>query len=353
MSSNPTTTREFHLIKVGSYKNLALREAPVVAPSDVQVLVKIHAVSLQYRDIMVTNNLNYPVERPENFVPCSDMAGEVIAVGKDVAEWKSGDRVCANFYHDHIHGDLTPEIQKSGLKSQGSLVAIPDHLSYEEASTLPCAAVTAYNALTGPVPVKCGDFVLIQGTGGVSTFALQIAVASGATVIATSSSDDKLAFAQNLGAKHIINYKKTPNWDEEVLKFTDGRGVDHILEVGGAGTLEKSMKCVRYAGWIHVIGVLACEDPFRFHNQKLKKLVIQADCPNIIPYATRKAVTLRGVHVGSVSQFKALTRLLTSHPGVTRPVIDKIFPFENAVKAWAHLESRKHHGKVVIKVSDN
>ncbi|KAJ7581414.1 hypothetical protein C8J56DRAFT_959988 [Mycena floridula] len=350
MPNIPNSTHEFQLTKVGSYKNLAFREVPVAPPSEGQVLVKIHAVSLQYRDIMITDgNPNYPVERPENLVPCSDMAGEVIAVGKDVTEWKSGDRVCANFATDHIHGDVTPEIQKTALGGTcngvlteykifkpHALVAIPDHLSYEEASTLPCAALTAYNSLMGPVPLKAGDTVLVQGTGGVAISGLQMAVASGAIVIATSSSDEKLKVAQKLGAKHVINYKKTPNWDEEVLKITNGRGVDHILEVGGAGTLEKSMKCVRLAGWIHIIGLLA-----------------SADCPNIIPYSIGRAVILRGIQIGSVAQFKDMNRLLAAHPEATRPVIDKVFPFEDAVKAWAHLESQAHVGKVVIKVSDN
>ena len=138
-----------------------------------------------------------------------------------------------------------------------ALVHIPEHLSYEEASTLPCAAVTAYNALLGPNPLKGGDVVLVQGTGGVSIFGLQLAVASGATVIATSSSDKKLEIAKKLGATHVINYKTTPDWDQEVLKLTGGRGVDHIIEVGGPGTIMKSMNAIRYGGSVHVIGFVA------------------------------------------------------------------------------------------------
>ncbi|KAJ7581406.1 hypothetical protein C8J56DRAFT_1168887 [Mycena floridula] len=348
MSPIPTITREFQLPGDGSYENLSLREAPIALSTEGQVLVKIHAVSLNYRDIMIANG-SYPVKLPDNLVPCSDMAGEVIAVGKDVTEWKSGDRVCANFCTDFIYGDVTPEIQATALGGAingvlteykvfkpHSLVAIPDHLSYEEASTLPCAALSAYNALLGPVPLKAGDTVLVQGTGGVSIFGLQIAVASGATVIVTSSSDKKLEVAKKLGAKHVINYKETPNWDEEVLKITNGRGVDHILEVGGPGTLEKSMKSVRVAGRIHVIGFLA-----------------SADSPNITLYTIMKAATLRGIQTGSVAQFKDMNRLLAAHPEATRPVIDKVFPFKDAVKAWAHLESQAFVGKIVIKVSDN
>ncbi|KAJ7581416.1 hypothetical protein C8J56DRAFT_1029624 [Mycena floridula] len=348
MSPIPTTTREFQLPGDGSYENLSLREAPIAPPSEGQVLVKIHAVSLNYRDLMIAKG-SYPAKLPENLVPCSDMAGEVVAVGKSVTEWKSGDRVCANFATDHIYGDVTVAIQNTGLGGAcngvlteykvfkpHSLVAIPDHLSYEEASTLPCAALTAYNAFMGPIPLKGGDTVLVQGTGGVSIFGLQMAVASGATVIATSSSDEKLEIAKKLGAKHVINYKKTLNWDEEVLKITDGRGVDHILEVGGAGTLEKSMKCVRVAGSIHIIGLLS-----------------NAEGLNIVPYAIRKALNIRGIQIGSVAQFKDMNRLLEAHPEATRPVIDKVFPFKDAVKAWAYLESQAHLGKIIIKVSDN
>ena len=188
------------------------------------------------------------------------MAGEIIAVGEDVKGWKVGERVSANFFVDYIDGDLTPEISATALGGAidgvltqykifpahvspllfhavfsniplQSLVAIPDHLSYEEASTLPCAALTAYAALIAPAPLKGGDTVLVEGTGGVSIFGLQFAVASGATVIATSSSDEKLVLAARLGAKHVINYRQVPNWEEEVLKFTNGRGVDHAIEV--------------------------------------------------------------------------------------------------------------------------
>ncbi|KAJ7597942.1 hypothetical protein C8J56DRAFT_331057 [Mycena floridula] len=277
------------------------------------------------------------------------MAGEVVAVGKGVTEWKSGDRVCANFYPDLIAGDLTREIQKNDLGGQldgvlteykifkpHALVAIPDHLSYEEASTLLCAALTAYNSFMGPVPLKGGDIVLVQGTGGVSISGLQMAVASGATVIATSSSDEKLEVAKKLGAKYVINYNKTPNWDDEVLKITNGRGVDHILEIGGFGTLEKSMKCARLAGWIHIIGLLAT-----------------GESPKIFPHLITKGLMLRGIQIGSVAQFKDMNRLLAAHPEATRPLIDRVFPFEDAVKAWIHLESQAHVGKIVIKVSAN
>ncbi|KAJ7470242.1 alcohol dehydrogenase superfamily protein [Mycena galericulata] len=299
----PTITRQYFYPQpqLGSHDNLVIQEVRLSPPKSNEVLVKTHAVSLQFRDLLVASG-KYP-GLTSNLVPCSDMAGEVIAVGEDVKHWKTGDRVCANFMLDKLHAETTTEIAATALGGavQGvlteyrtfpahSLVAIPSHFSYEEASTLPCAALTAYNALlSGFDPLKAGDTVLVQGTGGVSIFALQFAVASGATVIATSSSNEKLKVATKLGAKHVINYRTTPNWDEEVLKFTNGVGVDHVIEI-------------------------------------------------------------RGIYVGSVDQFKNMNRLIAANVETTRPVIDKVFAFEEAKAAFAHLQSQTHVGKVVIKV---
>ncbi|KAF8897949.1 hypothetical protein CPB85DRAFT_1229322 [Mucidula mucida] len=346
--SLPTITKEYYFPQRGSFENLKVQESPIPKVKATEVLVQVHAVSLQYRDLMIANNFYPGLNAPQNLVPCSDMAGEILAVGEAVTGWKAGDRVCANFTLDHIHGDLDGDIMATALGGfvhgvltqyrafpAHSLVRVPEHLSYEEASTLPCAALTAYNALTGPVKIKAGDTVLVLGTGGVSIFGLQLAVASGATVIATSSSDDKLKIATKLGAKHVINYNKTPAWDEEVLKLTGGRGVDHILEVGGPGTLEKSMKAIRYGGSIHLIGFLAAT------NQPLA---------NVVGQSVFRASTLRGILIGSVAQFKDMNRLLESNPETTRPLIDKVFAFDEAIKAYAYLQSQAHVGKVVIKV---
>ncbi|KAK0470380.1 alcohol dehydrogenase superfamily protein [Desarmillaria tabescens] len=362
----PKTTRSYYFPALGSYTNLTLQTTSIPSMKASHVLVKVHAVSLQYRDLLIASD-KYPAAiKPDNLVPCSDMAGEVVTIGSDVTCWKVGDRVCANFYPDHLDGDINADIFDTALGAgqQGvlteyrtfndyvplspvavflrwthprfqSLVKIPEHLSYEEASTLPCAGVTAYNALMGPKPVKAGDSVLVLGTGGVSIFGLQLAVASGATVIATSSSDAKLAIAKKLGATHTINYNTTPDWDKEVLKLTDGRGVDHVLEVGGSGTLEKSISAARYAGSIHMIGFVA-------QNQLAPMDFIIA--------CIRKAIILRGIAVGSIAQFKSMNRLLQAHPESTRPVIDKVFSFEEVIDAYAHLESQEHVGKVVIHV---
>ncbi|KAK0479180.1 hypothetical protein IW261DRAFT_1564541 [Armillaria novae-zelandiae] len=345
----PTTSRSYYFPARESYNNLTLQTTPLPALKSTFVLVKIHAVSLQYRDLMIASN-RYPRGGiPENLVPCSDMAGEVVTIGSDVTNWSVGDRVCSNFSMDHLDGDVDAEIVKTALGGgqhgvlteyrvfpDHSLVKIPEHLSYEEASTLPCAALTAYNALMGPKPVKAGDTVLVLGTGGVSIFGLQFAVASGATVIATSSSDAKLEISKKLGATHTINYNTTPDWDKEVLKLTEGRGVDHILEVGGPGTFEKSLAAVRYAGYIHIIGAVAQSTTM---------------ATSIIGPCIGKGIILRGIQIGSVAQFKSMTRLLHARPDLTRPVIDKVFSFEEAVDAYAYLESQKHVGKVVIRVS--
>ncbi|KAJ7166888.1 alcohol dehydrogenase superfamily protein [Mycena filopes] len=263
------------------------------------------------------------------------MAGEVIAVGAHVpgTQWKIGDRVSANFMLDKLYEEHDASIIASALGGarQGvlteyrsfpahSLVAIPDHLSYEEAATLPCAALTAYNALLGGFePLKAGDTVLVQGTGGVSIFALQFALASGATVIATSSSDAKLAVATKLGAAHVINYKTTPDWDQEVLRLTGGLGVDRVLEVTGNTTLQRSLNSVKIAGSVDLIGNLGGK--------------------------------IRGIFIGSVKQFKAMNKLLTANPTRTRPLVDKVFAFEEAKAAFAYLEAQGHVGKVVVRVA--
>ncbi|KAJ6548637.1 alcohol dehydrogenase superfamily protein [Mycena capillaripes] len=342
----PTTTRQYSYSQRGSFNNLVVQEVPVSAPHATEVLVKTHAVSLQFRDLMIAGG-NYFGSQPENLVPCSDMAGEVIAVGADVKEWKAGDRVCASFIIDKFHSDSTGEAALGGAVHgvlteyrtfpAQALVAIPDHLSYEEASTLPCAAVTAYNALlSGYEPLKAGDVVLVQGTGGVSIFALQFAVASGATVIATSSSDEKLKTATKLGAKHVINYKTTPDWAAEVQKLTNGRGVDRVIEVAGNATLQQSINSVRKAGSIDIIGLLGG--------------LGEVPAVDIIGPSIFKQLNIRGIYVGSVVQFKNMNRLMSANPETTRPIVDKVFGFDEAKEAFAHLESQAHVGKVVIKI---
>ncbi|KAJ7910110.1 chaperonin 10-like protein [Mycena leptocephala] len=333
----PTTTRQYSYPELGSFDYLIIQEVPVSAPKANEVLVKTHAVSLQYRDLMVARR-QYPGSLPPNLVPCSDMAGEVIAVGDDVKEWKAGDRVCANFLLDQLHDDSQSEDGLGGTVHgvlteyrafpAASLVAIPDHLSYEEASTLPCAAVTAYNALlSGFEPLKAGDTVLVQGTGGVSIFALQFAIASGAIVIATSSSDEKLKTVTKLGAKHVINYKTTPNWaaSEPNINSTGGRKFDLTQSIGSA----------KRGASIDIIG---------------DWLLRMAPAGRHYLPAILRALKIRGIYVGSVVQFKNMNKLMSANAEATRPIIDKVFAFDKAKEAFAYLASQAHIGKVVIKI---
>ncbi|KAF7320539.1 Alcohol dehydrogenase superfamily protein [Mycena chlorophos] len=265
--SPPSSFKQYEVQGAG-IESLTVVDAPLPALKANEVLVKIKAVSLQYRDLMVVSG-GYRTPVLPNIVPCSDGAGQVVSLGAEVKRWKVGDRVVSNFFLDHLDAEgMTPEIAQTALGGAAhgvlaeyrafpahSLLEIPAHLSYEEASTLPCAALTAYTALSsGPHghPLKAGDTVLIQGTGGVSIFALQFAVASGASTIVLSSSDEKLALAAKLGARHVVNYNTTPEWGKEARAMTPGgRGVDRVVDVVGNEMIEhpssahESMPCRR------------------------------------------------------------------------------------------------------------
>ncbi|KAF9054146.1 NAD-P-binding protein [Panaeolus papilionaceus] len=343
----PTKTKQWVLTKVGSYENLTLEETTIPKLHACDVLVKVHAVSLQYRDYAMASGI-YPVGH-DGVVVGSDMAGEVIALGEDVKHWKVGDRVCSNFSTDHIYGDTNAEIIATSLGAQcdgvltqyrsfpaHALVSIPANFDYLEASTLPCAALTAYSALHGPVPIKAGETVLVLGTGGVSMFAAQIAFSSGAVVIGTTSSKEKADIAQEKGhVHHIINYKTHPEWDQEVMKLTNGRGVDHVIEVGGQGTLARSIGAARIGGSIHLIGFISKDD----RNV------------SIVYNSIMKTLHIQGVYTGSVAQFRDMNRLIDAHPKYMKPIIDSTFKFEEALSAYARLKSQQHVGKVCIQVA--
>lgn len=324
-------------------EQLALLERDEPRPEAREVVVKFHAASLNYRDLMfVKGTYNPRAKLPA--VPLSDGAGEVVSVGRDVTRWKVGDRVCPAFFtHGWIEGRPTLQLNRSALGAGGldgvlrdygafdeqGLVEIPAHLSFEEASTLPCAAVTAWNALANSGNLKAGETVLTLGTGGVSVFAIQFAKLHGARVIATSSSDEKLARAKELGADEIINYRERPDWDKEVLRLTDKAGVDHVVEVGGAGTLSKSLNSVRVGGHVALIGVLASGGDF--------------DPRSIL----MKSVRVQGVYVGSRSMFEEMNRAIEANG--LRPSIDRTFAFEEAAPALRHMENGAHFGKIVLK----
>ncbi|KAH8112090.1 NAD-binding protein [Phellopilus nigrolimitatus] len=343
----PTETREYHLTDSTGISALKITQVKVPPLKEDEVLVKIHAVSLQYRDLVITLG-QYPLGVKPNVIPGSDCAGEVLNVGGSVKGFKPGDRVSSNFAPSFQFGDVETEEERDGglgglvdgvlteyraFPAHG-LVHIPEHLSYEEASTLPCAAVTAYNCLHGPVPLKGGDTVLVLGTGGVSIFALQLAKAGGATVIATTSSEAKAAVLKKLGADHIIDYNTTPDWDKEVLKLTGGRGVDHVIEVGGAGTIMKSINSTRLSGWVHIIGFLASGG---------------GDTSDILVKCLTKSLFLRGILVGSRTQFENMNRFISAVQ--LKPIVDKVFSFYEYPQALEYLSSQKHVGKIVIKVA--
>ncbi len=323
-------------------ENLILADRREPGASAHEVVVKFHAASLNYRDVMFFKGIYRP-DAKFPAVPLSDGAGEVIEIGENVTRWKVGDRVCPIFMQGWLGGALTREkaraalgggdldgvLREYGAFDENGLVRIPEHLSYEEAATLPCAAVTAWHALVEFGNLKAGEAVLTLGTGGVSTFAVQLAKLHGARVIATSSSDEKIARVRKLGADDTINYKSTPDWDKEVFRLTDKVGVDHVVEVGGAGTLPKSLNAVRMGGSIAVIGALAGGsglDPLR---------------------VLMKCVRLQGIFVGSREMFENMNRAIALN--ALRPVIDRIFPFEEAREALAYMESGSHFGKIVLK----
>lgn len=322
-------------------EHLRIEADELVAPGDYDVLVRFRAASLNYRDLMVVlGQYNPKMELPR--ILGSDAAGEVIAVGRSVTTLRAGDRVASLFFQEWQSGEINQSTGKSALGGsidgvfatarilpERGLIKIPDYLSFEQAATLPCAAVTAWNGLIEKGKVHAGQTVLVMGTGGVSIFALQLAKAHGATVIITSSSDEKLARARAMGADHTINYRVTPEWDAEVLKLTDKQGVDHVVEVGGSGTLARSLNAVRQGGHVHLIGVLS--EPGK-----------GVDVLTVL----RKSIYLNGVYVGSRSMFSSLNAALTANR--IEPVVDKVFPLSEAKVAFEYLQSGSHFGKVVL-----
>ncbi|VTS08218.1 zinc-dependent alcohol dehydrogenase family protein [Tuwongella immobilis] len=317
-----------------------LAERPNPTPGFGQVVVRMRAVSLNYRDLMmVRGQYNPKLAMPR--ILGSDGAGEILSVGPGATQWQPGDRVIGTFFEQWQDGPLTTTAMRSArggeadgvlteqlLAPESSLVRMPGHLDFAEAATLPCAAVTAWNGLIH-APILPGDTVLLQGTGGVSIFALQFAKQMGARVLLTSSSDAKLERAKQLGADAVCNYRTQPDWDKWARQETGGMGVDRIIEVGGAGTLERSMRAIRPGGQISLIGVLSDA----------------GSTINPIPLLMM-GVTLRGIFVGSRALFESMNRAIALHQ--LRPIIDQRFAFEQTAAALAALESGSHFGKIVI-----
>ena len=320
---------------------LALADRPDPAPGPGQVVVKNRAVSLNFRDLLVVKG-DYSRKLPLPMTPCSDCAGEVAAVGDGVTRVKVGDRVAGIFMQSWIEGEVNETKARSALGGtiggvlaesvvlhENGLTHIPAHLSFEEAATLPCAGVTAWHALFEKERIKSGDTVVTLGSGGVSLFALQFARLAGARVISTSGSDEKLTRLKSLGASAGINYKTTPDWDKPVRDLT-GAGADHIVEVGGAGTLPKSLKAVRMGGTISLIGN-----------------VTGGGEVNPVP-VLMKTIRLQGIFVGSRAMFEAMNRAISL--ASMRPVVDRVFEFDQAREAMHYMESGAHFGKICIRV---
>ena len=316
-------------------------DLPALGPGEVHV--RFRAASLNYRDLSVTlGNYNPKMQLPR--ILGSDAAGEVIAVGEHVETLKPGDRVASLFFQQWQDGEIAQSTGKSALGGaidgvfatdrnlpETGVIPIPASLSFEQAATLPCAALTAWNALIEKGKLYAGQTVLILGTGGVSLFALQLAKLQGATVILTSSSDEKLERGRELGAAHTINYRSTPEWDTEVLKLTHGRGVDHVVEVGGSGTMPRSLNAVRLGGHVHLIGVLS--EPGKGVD--------------VLP-VLRKSVYLNGVYVGSRAMFTRMNAAIEANK--LEPILDRTFPLSETRAALQHLQSGSHFGKVVLSI---
>jgi NADPH:quinone reductase-like Zn-dependent oxidoreductase len=325
------------------FENLVASDRPRPEPGHGEVLLEMKAASLNFRDLMTVKG-QYNPRQPLPLIPCSDGVGEVAAVGDGVSRVKPGDRVATLFcqkwrsgtpdkikLRTTLGGPLEGTLAQYMVLPEDGMVKVPEHLSDVEAATLPCAALTAWSALAVQGQVSAGDTVLVQGTGGVSLFALQFARLLGARVIVTSSKDAKLEAARKLGSWQGINYRDDPDWGKTARQMTDGVGVDHIVEVGGGGTLEQSLRAICIGGQISLIGVL---------SGAAVKL-------NILPILMQN-VRIQGILVGSREGFESMNRAISQYE--LKPVIDRVFPFEEAREAMAYLSGGRHMGKVVIKI---
>lgn len=310
-----------------------------------ELRVRVHAVSLNYRDLMVAGG-TYLVSVDDPIVPCSDGAGEVLAVGPGVTRFQVGDRVAASFFpywHDGptspekvrhaLGGDIDGMLAEEVILAEDALVKLPAGMSFLDAATLPCAGVTAWNAIfESSKGIRPGDTVLLLGTGGVSILGLQLARAAGLQVIITSSSDAKLQRARELGAHHTINYRSFPEWQEEVLRATRGVGAQVVLEVGGKGTVNRSVASTAMGGSVAIIGGVS-----GFGGEVNPATLVSG------------AKRLVGIFVGSRTMLEDVVRFVSA--ARIEPVVDRVFPFHQAQDAYSYMESGSHFGKVVIAVN--
>ena len=345
----PTSTKQWVIKEMKGFDSLDIQEARLPKLGDKDVLIEVDAVSLNYRDLIIPKGqYPFPMQMPR--VPGSDACGSVVSIGSRVSRFKEGDKVCTLFNQGHQAGAIDAKALMTGLGGavdgtlrkyavfeETGLVAAPPSLTPIEASTLSCAPVTAWNALYGleSKALRPGDVVLTQGTGGVSIAALQFAVAAGCTVIATTSSAAKGKKLKELGAHHVINYRETQNWGEEAKKLTPGGvGVAHVIEVGGPGTMEQSMKAIKYDGVISAIGFLGGVS----HEKQ----------PSTLDALTYQCI-VRGILVGSRLQFEEMNAAIEANK--IKPVVDeKVFEFEQLKEAYQYMWEQKHFGKLVVKV---
>ena len=333
--------KQIQLSKPGGLENLKLTNTENPSLKDNEVLLKVHASSLNYHDLMVALGL-IPTE--DKRVPLSDAAGEILEVGKDVSKWAVGDKVMSMCFPNWVSGppkyDLLSFIgdNQDGYATElisipeSAITKIPKNLNFKEAATLPCAGLTAWRALVDEGRLKSGETVLVQGTGGVSVFALQLAKTFGATVIATSSSEEKLEKLKSLGADHLINYKAHPEWGKEVLKITNNEGVDHVVEVGGAGTFSESVRCTKLAGHIALIGVLS--------GPSVSEI--------ILPRIFLKQIRLSGIAMANQDSQIAMIDYLEKNE--IKPEISDSFDLKDLGAAFQHQIDNKHFGKISIDI---
>ena len=333
--------KQIQLSMPGGLDNLKVIEADNPSLNSDEVLLKVSASSLNYHDLMVALGL-IPTE--DKRVPLSDAAGEIVEIGNEVTKWKSGDHVMSMCFPNWVSGAPKYELlsfigdNQDGYATEyiaipeTALTKIPNNLNLKEAATLPCAGLTAWRALVDEGKLKAGESVLVQGTGGVSVFALHLAKTYGATVIATSSSEEKLEKLKALGADHLINYKTHPEWGKEVLKLTNNEGVDHVVEVGGAGTFSESVRCTKLAGHIALIGVLS--------GPSVSEI--------ILPRIFLKQIRLSGIAMANQDSQIAMVDYLEKNE--IKPEISDSFELEDLAAAFQHQIDNKHFGKISIDI---
>jgi NADPH:quinone reductase-like Zn-dependent oxidoreductase len=336
--------KSYHMGLGAGLDGLVLKNHDVPTPGPSEALLRVHAVSLNFRELSILLRGRYPLPVKPDVVAAADGAGEVVAVGAGVSRTRVGDRVIASIFPQwmdgpfgvaqaaQLGGSLDGMLTEYTVLPEAALVSIPAHLSYDEAATLPCAGVTAWNALTGGgVPLQAGDEVLTMGSGGVSLFALQLAKASGARVIATTSSDDKAERLRELGADEAVNYQRTPEWGAEVRRLTQGAGVRHVVEMGGGSTLAQSLKAVGFSGEVAFVGTAAGGETLLDANALFAS-----------------GATLRVIAAGHRAHLAQMARALSQNR--ISPVIDRVFEFGETPQAFAYARQQSF-GKVVIRVA--